>query len=550
MLRQLTIRNYALIRHLEMEPSEKLTVITGETGAGKSIMLGAAGLLLGNRADTRTLWNDQEKCVTEGVFSVREYPIQELFEAHDIDFQEPAILRREISPGGKSRAFINDTPVTLDVMRAIGTRLMDVHSQHETLDLGTRAFQLSLIDSFADTGKMLEEYARHWQTLSGARKMYESRKQASEKLKSEYDFIRFQYDELKKAAFEAGEQERLESQLRIAEHSEDIKTRLSRFIGISSQNELSLQQLLTESLAQLQPLRSYAPVYESLVKRLESLRIELKDITGEIEHEEEQVDVDPAKRQSIQQRLDTLYGLLKKHHAADVGALLAKTAALEEQVNQTKNIDSDLKDLQEAFDRAQQKVQTLAAKLTKARSQSFDALSKELVTQLKGLGIPDASIKITSATVAPGPTGADEVDILFSANKGVAPKPLAEVASGGEFSRLMFCVKYVMAEKTALPTLILDEIDTGISGEIAIQLGKMMKKMATRHQLITITHLPQIAARGDVHYLVYKDNSADKTVSGIQQLDDKQRVAEIAKMLGGAKPSAAAVENAKELMKL
>ena len=548
MLTQLTIRNYALIRHLELRPSQQLTVITGETGAGKSIMLGAIGLLLGHRADTKVLWDESEKCITEGTFDIQPYRLKSLFEEEDLDYSDQTVIRREISPGGKSRAFINDTPVTLEVMRKIGGRLMDVHSQHETLELGRHAFQLALIDSYTGHVPLLSEYQLTWKNFLDSKKKYNELSAAVERLKGEYDFIKFQLDELQKASLQEGELETLESGLKISEHGEDIKTRLNELLGLLGQPETSVQSVLSEAMGVIQPVRSYSPQYDHLAQRLDSLRIELNDIVHELEKEEEHIEFDPRKTKEIQDRLDLIYGLMQKHRIHDIMGLLHLQNKFDEQTKMTTNLDEALAKAQSEFEETKKQLLLLAQKLSASREKAFLPLSKQLVKLLRDLGIPEAVLQITSNKTEPGPFGIDQVDILFSANKGIAPRPLEEVASGGEFSRLMFCVKYIMAEKTALPTLVLDEIDTGVSGEIAMQLGKMMKAMAQRHQLITISHLPQIAARGDQQFLVYKDSSNKKTVSEIKPLSPAERVEEIAKMIGGAKPSNLARENAKELM--
>ncbi|HNP76632.1 MAG: DNA repair protein RecN [Cyclobacteriaceae bacterium] len=548
MLQQLTIRNYALIRQLELRPSPQLTVITGETGAGKSIMLGAIGLLMGNRADTKVLWDESEKCVTEGIFDVQPYRLRSLFEEHDLDYQDETVFRREISPGGKSRAFINDTPVTLDVMRKIGSRLMDVHSQHETLELGSNRFQLSLIDSYAGHAALLAEYQQAWQQFLSSRQQYEDLAAEATRLKTEYDFIRFQLDELQKAELRENELEELESNLAISEHGEDIKMRLNQALAMLGHAETSAQSVLAAALAQLNPLRSYASSYDHLVQRLDSVRIELNDLIRELEHEEDKIEFDPKRTTELKERLDLINGLLTKHRLQTIGEVLAVQETLEQQARKTINLDADLAAARARFEESQRQLQTVADKLTASRAKTYQPLTRQLVKLLRELGIGDAVLQVDARKITCGPTGADEIEILFSANKGIAPRSLEDVASGGEFSRLMFCVKYVMAEKTALPTLVLDEIDTGVSGEIAIQLGKMMKAMAQRHQLITISHLPQIAARGDQHYLVYKDNSHRKTTSEVKVLQTEERVEEIAKMIGGARPSELARASARELM--
>jgi DNA repair protein RecN (Recombination protein N) len=548
MLLHLTIKNYALIRQLEIRPSANLNVITGETGAGKSIMLGAVGLLLGNRADAKTLWDENEKCVVEGVFDVAAYRLKNIFESADLDYQDQTVFRREISPGGKSRAFINDTPVTLDVMRKIGSRLMDVHSQHETLELGSRVFQLELIDAYASNHKIKEAYQSDWKNFSQAKTDYESLLKESVELKQESDFVKFQLDELAKAALNAGEQEKLESELTVMEHAEEIKTQLNLIIGQLSQSEFAVNPALALVRNQLHSISSYSADYQKLFDRLESVRIELDDILSEVEREEEKVEFDPKRTEETKDRLSVIYQLMQKHRMKDIGELLTLQESLQVKFDKIANVDEALRATKAAFAKSEAELKVKGEELSKSRQKVFNPLCKQIVQLLIDLGIPNASLKIEHEAVAPSSTGADNIELLFSANKGIAPKPLAQVASGGEFSRVMFSIKYVMAEKTSLPTLILDEIDSGISGEIAIQLGKMMKEMALRHQLITISHLPQIAAKGDSHYFVYKDNSSKKTVSLIKELTATERVDEIAKMIAGAKPSALAIENARELM--
>lgn len=548
MLTHLTIKNYALIRHLEMQPSAHLNVITGETGAGKSIMLGAIGLLMGNRADTKVLWDEEEKCVIEGIFNIRNYKLKSVFKAEDLDYDDQTVIRREISPGGKSRAFINDTPVTLEVMRRIGSILMDIHSQHETLQLGNQSFQLRLIDAYANNASLYDQYCEAWSTFVKKRKEFETLNEQAETLRQEAEFTRFQLDELVKADLQADEQENLESELKIMEHSEEIKNRFNTILNLLNQSEFSARNSISEIRSQLQAVSSYSNAYNTLFERLESIRIELDDITNEIEHEEGKIEFDPVRSEWIKERLSTLYRLLKKHKAANAKELLVLQENLQQKSDLTSNLDEELSSAKQAYEKAETEVKKLAAALSESRKKAFDPLRKQLIRLLKELGIPDATLAIEIQSTAPGPSGADKIEILFSANKGISPGPLAQVASGGEFSRLMFSIKYVMAEKTAMPTLILDEIDNGISGEIAIKLGNMMKSMAKEHQLIAISHLPQIAAKGAAHYFVFKDNSAKKTVSNIKRLTDSERVEEIAKMIGGANPSKVALENAQELL--
>lgn len=548
MLKHLTIKNYALIKHLEMDPSGHLNVITGETGAGKSIMLGAVGLLLGSRADTKVLWDENEKCIVEGTFDLSAYKLKSLFETADLDYEAVSVIRREISPGGKSRAFINDTPVTLDVMKRIGQRLMDIHSQHETLALGEQSFQLELIDAFAANDKIKTTYQQAWRTYSKAKSIYEELLSESSSLKQEADFVRFQWDELSKADLEENEQEKLESELKISEHAEDIKTRFNQAINQLGQSEYSITAVLAEIKAQLQAVADYSPAYELLFTRLESIRIEAEDILQEIEREESNIEFDPRQSEQVKERLSLIYQLLQKHRKSSIKELLEFQESLRIKTEKTENLDEALSAAKSDLEKSKTVLTQIAKELSLTREKVFNGLTKQVVQLLIELGIPDAVIKIENKKGEAGPSGMDAIEILFSANKGLTPRPLTQVASGGEFSRLMFAVKYVMAEKTSMPTLILDEIDTGVSGEIAIRLGRMMKDIAQRHQVISISHLPQIAAKGDTHFYVYKDNSSTKTISLIKKLNEEERIEEIAKMIGGSKPSAKAIENARELM--
>lgn len=548
MLTHLTIKNYALIHHLEMDLSGQLNVITGETGAGKSIMLGALGLLLGNRADTKVLWDENEKCITEGIFDIKAHQLNRLFEEENLDYDDQTVLRREISPGGKSRAFINDTPVTLDVMKKIGARLMDIHSQHETLDLGNRSFQLQMIDVFAANHSLRESYSSLWLDYSIAKEAYNKLLAEANALRQESDFVKFQLEELTSARLEPGEQEKLESDLKIMEHAEDIKSKFNTVIGQLDRSELSASSILNEVRTVLNSLSSYSENYKKLFERFESARIELADVLSEMESEEEKIEFDPEKIEETKERLSLIYQLLQKHRLTSVADLINLQEDLQQKSDKTSNLDEALALSKQKLDKAENAVKAQAKVLSASRTKVFADFCKQLIGLLKELGIPEAKLKIEHQSIAPGPTGSDTIELLFSANKGIAERPLAQVASGGEFSRLMFCIKYILAEKTALPTLVLDEIDTGVSGEIAIRLGKMMKAMAQNHQLVAISHLPQIAAKAERHFFAYKESKTEKTRSKIKQLSSEERVDEIAKMIGGEKPSSLALENAKELI--
>ena len=548
MLTHLTIKNYALIKHLELSPARGLNVITGETGAGKSILLGAIGLLLGNRADTKSLWDEGEKCVTEGIFSVSDYGLEKLFAEENLDYDTQAVLRREIAPTGKSRAFINDTPVTLDVMRKIGARLMDIHSQHETLDLGSRYFQLTLIDSFSGNLNLRKQYHASWSDYQKSVTGFQQLQAESLQLKKESDFVTFQLEELNKVNLIEGEIEKLEGELKIAEHTEEIKSNLNTALQQLSQSDFSINSALVTVRNQLQAIASYSPVYQNLLQRLESARIELSDIASELEQAEERVEFDPKRAEEIKDRVSAIYQLQQKHQTKTVAQLIALRNSLQEQANKTRNLDALLQEASASVDKTTKQLKHDAEALSQSRQKIFTSLTKQLVKLLKDLGIPDAALVIDHQIIEPGASGIDAIEILFSANKGIAPKPLAQVASGGEFSRVMFSIKYVMAGRTALPTLILDEIDTGISGEIAIQMGNRMKEMSARHQVIAISHLPQIAAKAESHFFVYKENKSNRTVTAIRELSPEERITEIAKMIGGATPSTLALQNARELL--
>jgi len=548
MLTHLTIKNYALIKQLALEPSGRLNVITGETGAGKSILLGAMGLLMGNRADTKVLWDDTQKCIIEGSFSIGEYKLKNIFKAEDLDYDDTTVIRRELSPGGKSRAFINDTPVTVDVMKRLGNLLMDIHSQHETLQLGQHGFQLKLVDAFAGNQSALEKYTEQWLNFQKAKKDLETLSSEADILRQEADYVRFQLDELVKAGFDSSEQTSLESEIQIMDHAGEIKTRFQQIIDLVNLSEYASRNSLSEARGHLQTIASYSDAYSTLTERMESVIIELDDLTQQIEREGERIEFDPARAELVRDRLNILYRLLKKHKVSDVKELLVIQETLTTRDSLTSNLDAALDKAKADHDVALRVATETAKKISASRAKVFAPLTKQITSLLATLGIPNAALQVNAEQTPLSASGIDRIDILFSANKGIAPKPLAQVASGGEFSRLMFCIKYVMAEKTAMPTLVLDEIDSGISGEVAIKLGNMMKMMSAKHQLITISHLPQIAAKGDAHYFVYKDNSAAKTTSSIKLLSEKERVEEIAKMIGGDKPTRVALENAQELL--
>ncbi len=548
MLKSLTIKNYALLEALEMRPSEALSIITGETGAGKSIMLGAIGLLLGNRADKKALYNEEQKCVIEGAFTINKFSLEPLFAEEDLDYDPICILRREVSPNGKSRAFINDTPVRLETMRGVGNLLVDIHSQHDSLLLGDNSYQLEIIDAFAGNEKERKLYRQSFQQYRRAASEYEQLRTEADRLRREDDFNRFLLEELEKAQLIEGEHERLEEQLQVMENAGNIQEQLGLVQSLLNGEEMGVDTLLNQANQALLKIARYSTKYEGFYQRLNSCLIELRDIQSEVEDEAQLVDFDRDKVEATRDRLNNMYRLQQKHQVASTVELLAIQQSLENKVQEVDNLDSELTRLKTVRDTAQQEMMTEAERLTASREKVVGKFSDQIARLLRNLGIPDAALRVERRPIAPAESGADELEILFSANKGIAPQELKRVASGGEFSRLMFCIKYVLAGKTSLPTIIFDEIDTGVSGEIAIKMVNMMKEMAKNHQVLAISHLPQVAAKGDAHYFVYKDNSSTKSVSRIRQLSEDERVEEIAKMIGGNKPSTIAYENAKELL--
>jgi DNA repair protein RecN (Recombination protein N) len=549
MLQRFSIENYALIKQLEIEPDSQLNIITGETGAGKSIILGALGLLLGNRADTKSLLDQEKKCVIEGIFNVQAYQLQSIFEENDLDYDDECIVRREISPSGKSRAFVNDSPANLDFLKVLGKQLMDIHSQHDNLLLGSNTYQLSLIDAFAQNGSIYTTYTQSYQDYKTKKEILDQLISESAELRKEADYHQFLFDELDKAKLKAEEQESLETELNKLENAEEIKLKLNEALAALDQSEFSANQMLQGAKSALNTIAKFTKEYDSLFSRLNSSLIEIKDIIAELETEEGQVEYEPHRAQEVQDRLSLVYKLQQKHQVEDIAALLTIHEQLADQVLRVENLDDAITEAEKSASKAFKLVETNADNLSKSRLSVIKSFEAEVGLLLESLGMPHARVVINHELQSPNESGIDKVNLLFSANKGIAPQSLKQVASGGEFSRLMFAIKFILADKTALPTIVFDEIDSGISGEISIQMAQMMGKMAQNHQVITITHLPQIAARGRAHYFVYKDNAQDVTSSNLRKLSHEERLTEIAQMIGGNKFTESSLESAKELMK-
>ncbi|MGY6744646.1 MAG: DNA repair protein RecN [Cecembia sp.] len=549
MLQSLSISNYALIEELEMSPSPSLSMITGETGAGKSIMLGAVGLLLGNRADTKALSDPEKKCVVEGYFAIGNYGLEEFFKQEDLDFEAECIIRREISPSGKSRAFINDTPVRLETLKELGKYLMDVHSQHDTLMLADGLYQLGLIDAFCHSKLEKEGYQNAYRQFNAAKKNLEKSLQEAQELKKEADFNKFQLEELSLLQLQGGEQQELENEQEILENAEEIKTKIQEVLSQLEDEQFGALRILSLASQGIQQLGRLAHKFTSYNERFQSVLIELKDIASSLADEDGSIEVDFEKLETVRERLSKIYHLQQKHGKDSVEELMQLEQELASKVFQVENLDEAIEKLQNTKMEAEKEMLSKGKALSEKRKSTFTAFSKELQSLLQQLGMENAKIEMSHQSIPPSLHGLDQVDILFSANKGVNPQALRQVASGGEFSRLIFAIKFIMADKMALPTLIFDEIDTGVSGEIALQMVRMMQEIAKKHQVICISHLAQVAAKGDQHYFVFKDNSRDKTISKIKLLSREERITEIAKMIAGANPSASAFESAKELLK-
>ncbi|MEH0156850.1 DNA repair protein RecN [Limibacter armeniacum] len=548
MLKHLLIKNYTLIEHTEISPAEGLNMITGETGAGKSIMLGALGLLKGTRADSKVLFDESMKCVIEGAFNIQEYHMRDLFTDLELDYEKITILRREITPAGKSRAFINDTPVKLDVLRKVSEKLMDIHSQHDTLQLGSNAYQLGLIDIYAQNTSLLQKYQQQYTSYKKAENAYNQLLAEHNQIKNEFEFNSHMLQELTDMNLDDIEQTSMEEELEMLENAENIKSSLNTALEFLSRADFSAESSLKSVIGTLGHISSFSSKLEDLKNRTDSCLIELMDIVYEIEKEDSDLFFDFERIESIKDQLNTLYSLQKKHHVNTLEELREVRDELQRKVDKVISFDDELLEAETQKKALWETMMEVGKELSAVRIQTIPKIETSLNSLLDSLGMPNAKVVVERREQEPTASGIDEVSVLFSANKGREPQPLKEVASGGEFSRLMLAVKYILASKTSLPTIIFDEIDTGISGEIAIKVGQIMKDMGKSHQVITISHLPQIAALGEKHYYVYKDNSSEKTISRMRALNDDERLHEIAQMIGGANPSEMALNSARELI--
>ena len=549
MLKNLRIQNYALIRQLEIEFDSGFSIITGETGAGKSILLGALSLLLGQRADTGILFDQSVKCIVEAAFTTGDYGLEDFFGENDIDYEDPVIIRREIAPSGKSRAFINDSPVNLNTLRDLGLMLVDIHSQHQNLNLGNNRFQLMVVDTVARHVEDLDAYRALFREYTSLNSRISAMEARAAKSRADLEYLQFQYDQLEAARLKEGEQEQLEQESAILNHAEEIKRKLFFVLDTLGEDESGLLVRLRECAGSLEEIAEFLPDAGTLYERINSAYIELKDLSGEISRRADDVELDPERLEKVSRRLDLINELLLKHAARDVGDLIRLREEYSERIGEIASYDGTLADLKKKLETNLGELKNLSEKISDARKKVLPLLEKTVSEMLHSLGIPHARFEVKYIAL-PDYTadGRDKVEFLFSANKQAGIREIARVASGGELSRLMLAIKSLLSDTLALPTIIFDEVDSGVSGEIAEKVANIMKVMADGKQVINITHLPQVAGKGDYHYLVYKYEKDGATVTDIKLLDPEERVLELAKMLSGEELTQAAISNARELL--
>jgi len=548
MLKSLLISNYALIDKIEIDFQKGFSVITGETGAGKSIMLGALSLVLGQRSDLSVLKNKEKKSVIEAVFDIKDHEFRSLFEVADVDYEEETTIRREILTSGKSRAFVNDTPVNLNFLKSISVQLIDIHSQHQNLLLGDTKFQLNIIDAVAQNASIQKKYQEAFKGYKKLQKEKQALELENSKLKDDTDYIQFQYDQIHQLNLQSNEQSELEKSRDELSHAEEIKGALFETSQLLNGDTSALEQLKS-AIRSIERVSSYLSEGSQWLERLNSSYIDLEDLISEIETKEEGVEYDPQKLEETNARLTEIYNLQQKHKVSSVSDLLEIQNAFEEQLGKVASFDVELEKKEKEIKEAALKLGGLAEKLTKSRKKVFSSIEKTLSSQLKELGMPNARLVINYAVLEEfSDSGLDDICFLFSANKQGELAEIPKVASGGEMSRVMLCIKSLLSISRGLPTIIFDEIDTGVSGEVADKMGVIMQEISKNIQVLSITHLPQIAVKGQQHYKVYKSDTKDATHTSIVVLSYEDRVKEVAKMLSGSSLSEAALSNAEELL--
>lgn len=549
MLQKLSVRNYALIKELDVDFENGLTIITGETGAGKSILMGALSLILGSRADIAVLLDKNEKCIVEGTFKIDEYDLREFFEINSLDYESVTTLRREINPAGKSRAFINDTPVTINLLKDIGDKLIDIHSQHQTLMLNNNTFQLNVIDSFAGTSKQKSEYKLVFTEYQKLRKEFAVESEIAEKNRADLEYHQFQLSQLEEAKLTNGEQEELEAEQEMLGHAEEIKLALCQSGDLFSRDGMSVLSMLREVKSNISKISSFLPAGENLLKRVESSLIELDDLAAEIEKLSSTAEADPEKLTFINSRLDTIYSLIQKHRVTNLNELIIRREEISALVNTIVTSDERLNKLEISLSEKLDSIKKIAGEISKQRKSVLPEIELKVTDLLKQLGMPNARFRISMTTVPDfTASGTDQAEFLFSSNRQIAPENLARIASGGELSRVMLSLKSLLTRYNNLPTIIFDEIDSGVSGEVADKVGQILSGMGVYMQVVNITHLPQVASRGKKHYHVYKDDVDDSTFTRVKLLTGEERVLEVARLLSGSEVTEAAMKNARELL--
>ena len=550
MLKQLHISNYALIDELNVSFESGFNVITGETGAGKSILLGALGFALGDRADTNVLYDKDKKCVVEAQFVLTDEALKPLFEANDLDFEAECFFRRELNPQKKSRAFINDTPVALQTMKEIGSQLVDIHSQHDSLLLTDADFQLKLLDEIAQNGEILAEYQTEYSHYNALKRKLNELKDVATKNTAENDYLKFQLDELDKANLKEGEYAEIEQTLSVMENAEEIKSLLVTANGLMDDSETAILGQVNELASTLSRLMHLLPDLDNLAERIENLKVELKDIAYDLRRKEDDTQFDEEQLQSLQERYDLLSRLMMKHRVKEFEELIALRNGLKEKVNTFENIDEAIAQAEKQLKDCEKRLSSLAKALHDKRCQAAKAFGEKVTALVRQLAMPFAQFQVSvEVQDSFGSKGSDAIRFLFSANKGIAVDDIRRVASGGELSRLMLSIKSAVSDYNYIPTLIFDEIDTGVSGEVAAKIGGIMRQMGHSLQLISITHLPQVASQAEHHYFIYKDNDGARTQSHICVLNSEERVTEIAKMLSNDKVTPEALRAAEVLLK-
>lgn len=549
MLTRLAIKNYVLIRELDINFSDGLSIITGETGAGKSILLGAMGLVLGERADAKTLFDKKGKCIIEAEFSISHYNLNDFFSQHDIDFESNTIIRREINSEGKSRAFVNDTPVNLSVLKELSSYLVDVHSQHQTLTLNTSAFQLNVLDITAGNQKQLNDYSNQFNEYKKLLKQLAELKTLESKSIAESEFLQFQFDELESAGLKQGEFEKIESELQLLNNTENIVLTLDSTSDILSDGETNVLSNITQAVNRLNGIARLHPSLEDILKRIQSCNIELKDISSELTALKSQFSLNPSQLEILNDRLSVYNRLQQKHRVKNADDLIVLQQEIANRLQTFQSLTDDIEKCDKQTQDLYNKLKQIGAELHSSRQKAAQSFKKDILKLLKDVSLNDAQFEIDlTATEELTATGTTAVRFLFSANKGVTVMELAKVASGGELSRLMLCIKALIANKTSMPTIIFDEIDTGISGEVAHKVGNLIEQLSESRQVLAITHLPQMAGKGKTHYFVFKHIEKGIAQSRIKTLSAEERVIEIAKMLSGEEVTDASLQNARHLL--